>query len=364
MICIKQIKMRDEHGQVTMTKIDAINKLNEWKESIRLQDSAIKSVTFLNNALEIIYVDQPKEESKYPDQIYSTGRGMVKNNGLIFSVEAFGAEIKKDGNPLELHAPYSRYVLTLLDRTPKVKKEYKKAIIKPKANIPMEEIEDIYINTLVAKIIREQYKIGAYKKGSEATSKSLAYATRLQIGNYKGKTPAQILIENPADAAQLQKTADWLLERINTHQNNKTQYDAIIEAIKLCEEGKLSEESVEIGSQITIYEAEMKSIEKDREDNFRFVYSILIQCDISHEAPYQVTIKNCFAPVIEKEDKTLEVVMEKAIEKEESSIHMTDKEWHTCLRKMYRTADMFEDLTKESIFRRAQNASYFKSNKK
>lgn len=351
MIEIKHFPMKQE-GKVT-TKTEAIMQLNKWKESLQLPDSSIKDITFTSNALEVIYVEKEKEECRYSNQIYSTGRGADKEDRLTFSVEALGAEIEKGENPLEMHAPYSRYVLTL------IQKNGNKGTITPNGNIPLTEIEDIYMNTMVADTIRAQYKIGVYQNNQmESTTKSIAYTTRFQIGNFKGKTPAQVILESPNNIPSLKNTAEWLKERIDNHASNKKQYEAVVEAISLYERNALIQNQVEISTLIPVYEAKIKAIDRKREDKKRFVYSISIMCNIAHDAPYEIVISNCFAPVHVKDNGAIQVIMEGATNKIESSIKLTALEWHTCIRKMRRYADMFEDSIVGSIFRRSSNASF------
>lgn len=360
MIKIKQIIMKNEN-RVLLNKVEAIKELNKWKDSISLSDENIKSIMFTTNALEIIYMDTPEEEILYPNQCESVGRGKVAGKGQILSIEAQLAEAKNGTSPLEMHANYSRFVCTLIDRSPDVKQNYNKDVIYPMANIPADEVEIIRSKTNSMVMMKILYESGTtiFAKEIDSQCNGPAYTQKLMVGNFRGKTPAQILAENPSAVNDLEKTAEWLKDRISSHAGNKAQYEAIIDGVKLIKNGLLNVESTGTKTFFTIHQSDFKPLmSHTRKDGKTLVYAISINCDISKYIPYSVSIENYYAPVKKAADSTLNVVTQQAIDRVKSTMNLTEKEWLNMVRRMERSLNMFEDIQANNAFRRAQNASY------
>jgi len=218
------------------------------------------------------------------------------------------------------------------------------------ANIPLDDLFDIIENTRYANDAVLSSKAGKQNTACENSNDLKAY-TVLTMGNYKGKSPAQLLLEagNPqAMEDELLAHAAFLEKNLERYPGNKSGIDAIFEAIRLYEDGQLKADDTSFNNPgvIEIYTPPTKYWAKkhDEKGNTK-CYSLRITCIPTNKYPYHIELTNFFAPVGHNSNGTTPIYadrMDKA-SKVSATFDLTKPEWNMILGKMvqnYRSAHM------------------------
>lgn len=296
-------------------------------------------------------IDNDKDhEIEYPNQISS-----VVRSKKTLGIDAFLAipDTKNGQSPLELHAGYSRFVMTIIDATSGSAQFVH-------ANIHPDEIELIKEKTKLA-----TEKMFMRKNSWEATSEetlSPAYTVAMTSKEIAKKTPAELLNEDPANRAKLEAARAWLESNLSRYPNNQTQIDAIDDAIALFDTGLLK--SVKSESKIIdIYREDIKIPNSKKLDpkhhNKTFVYSISIVCQLGQDYPFAVNIMNCYATP-KKTSMGIVAEMSSAEATNKFSILLTEKEWNKVITKMEKNVTLFEQMNYKDLYNVAKSKSFFK----
>lgn len=148
-----------------------------------------------------------------------------------------------------------------------------------------------------------------YKNGSLSKDiiyqlkENLAYSAKFISGNLQGKTPAQILIEDPDGLNKLTGQRDYLAKFVDKYPNNKVLIDAIDIAIKLKESGKLSNEKTADNKTMTfdilpeVPKPNMYKTVMVENVEMHPTHSLHISCNVGAEYPINIEIKNYNCPV-------------------------------------------------------------------
>lgn len=271
---------------------------------------------------------------KYPLEVMAA---INKSDGKIktMSIESY-LSIAEDKeyrrgtqDPLKFYEDFSCFHITLIS-----KEGEKKSFARANLNV-----------RVVAKIDRRTQiateKIMEQESSTEKTDTGIspAYTQQIRVGKLKGKTPAQVLLENPQNREQLEGTAQWLKEK-GTHEGNKAQYHAIMEAIGLLERGELSAEACNrMSGQIVIHKADYRPlISTKREDGKIMAYTLQIVCNPSDRMPYEIRVGNFWATY-----NGLEMIAGSICDKTGISIRLTEEEWDDAVESMKRTMRIYEN---------------------
>ncbi len=201
-------------------------------------------------------------------------------------------------NPFEYHAGYSRFTVVL------IRKEEGKGKTIVTANIPAKDDADRIIartkacENILAMAEYNKPAAVAETTSDEVAKTSPAYTVTMTTGSMKGKTPAQVLIEDPANRKKLIEQYKFLQEKITQYPKNQLQLDAIKDAVKLFDAGNLNAsaagETESSGERsITVYEAKFKPLRSTLDDKGTvLVYSVTIRCTPGRNYPYEFIVKN------------------------------------------------------------------------
>ena len=273
----------------------------------------------------------------YPKQAASAAR---KTKRLVFDAELTKADPNDPSSAnsmiLDVFSPFSRFTAAIIDTEGQ-------APVICRANIPVDDIE----------FIAEKMKIAGQKicdcgstAATEPTQARPGSTVRLMGNKFGGKTPAELLIENPSNADALRQQQRWLNERSTDPkwgQRNKTQADAIEDALKAFEAGELAASgTVAQRPIITVYKEGPKYLRTKNEKGDNLVYSIEIICDPGMEYPYSVTISNCWAPVMKQQSGATIIAMDKASDHKRRVMKLTEKEMVIAVSKMRETRREFK----------------------
>lgn len=282
------------------------------------------------------------QDIKYPKQVASllqSKNGEKKTLGINSELTSPKVENEKEKSmPLEMYASgLSRFVFTLIKKTDK-NKEY------VMANVPADEGYYIYEKTLLS-----MQEILASKRTviSEKDTLSPAYTERFSMGNFKGKTPAEVLLESAGNKEGLIKQGEFLNKNADKFPANKKMIAAIKDALNLLKNEKLENKSAPAPSNvITLYNEPMKPLLSNKNEKGNYlVYGIKILCDTSRNLPFSIEIMNCYAPVVKTDEGTLNPKMKEAEDIKKISMNISEKDWFKTINRVKKTLDNFETIT-------------------
>ena len=300
-------------------------------------------------------------KTSYPWQINSVihkTKASTKTLGMdamLFSPKEED-DVRTPAAPLEMHEGYSVFKGTLI-----VKDGKGTNVVK--FNIPAKAVPYIHKRTSMAidmnmkntelvvpvkKMMRSITSASADEKPEEKTGP--AYTVTIKTGTLKGKTPAQLLLESPANREALRKQQSFLEANVAKYPANQQQIDAIKEALALYDAGALKEVSDADAEGVTdsfgvikIYECAPKNIKPLDEEGRWTIYQVTVSYNPIMSLPFEISVMNCFAPV--DKSKGNEIEMSKAVDKQTQNMRLSEEEWYTMIDSMKATKIMFENLT-------------------
>jgi len=230
-----------------------------------------------------------------------------KSDGKVITLSVHNKldGISADDPPMHEFAPWSRFVVYGIRDGAQVL-----------ANIPATE---------VAYILDQSRKADWLEAMSETDEVTSCYKVTLSGKKYKDRTPAEILLENPAEKEGLTEQYKFLRSNVQKFPRNKIQMDAIAEAINLQNEGKL----VVHKSPVTdIYTEDIKYLKSKTDKEGRvLVYSISIRYTAGQTSPITVAITNCYANLSASSGGQALPDMKNAVGQTSFEIHCPYKEW-------------------------------------
>lgn len=267
-----------------------------------------------------------------------------QNDSKTYSVESHLTLARTaDGqSPLKVyHQTFSLYKHSIVEKDSAVKAVY--------ANTNVKEMEDIFKRTDYA--FAKSMDAECVPPSPVNEELSLAYTVKITSGILKGKTPAEVLLENPNGKEALNNQYKWLKTNLEKYPNNKKQMDAILDASRLFEEHKLKKaEKTEVyHSSIRLYPSIGQPLpkplrRKTREDGKSFIYEMEIFWHIGDKFPIEIVIRNYWAPVNVMEDKTLRIGLKDASDKVEKKMRLTEADWLNHIREIKTDMKSFEYL--------------------
>lgn len=344
-----------------------------------------------------------KYVSKYPKDVYTalTSTKTFSVRGELFTATAFSDEAqKKAGSPYKVYdESFSRFIFTVVEKNGD-KKTY------PAGNISVNEIPEIIERSKNAKMVESLYSSPVYgairdaktsseksaelsngimcglqhifyfikngklkEKKNETAAPALpsgdkAKSVTITLGNFKGKTPYAVLVEDPSKKDALLQHADFLSKNLQKYPKNQEQIDAIKEAVLLLEKGAMNADgkaaadaSVGASDIIQIYAATPRAlIRKADENGFCPVYEISVDWHLGNNFPVEVTVKNYRAPYKKNDNGTINPVRSKAVDIVSNNFRMTSGQWFDCLYKIESHMRRFELLSAKKQFEEAETA--------
>ena len=223
-----------------------------------------------------------------------------------------------------------------------------------KANINFDEIPDIIERTSFARNKVYEYELGgsaaaATLPETNAVGAELAYTTTFTMGPFKGRTPADVVLESPeGNREKLREQYDFLKSNADKYPRNRKIMEAITNAYDLYSAGKLEKkDSMPVpkagGTAFEIYKSGYRPQTRDkREDGKCRIWEMNVQCNIGNRYPIELTISEYFAPVTDVNGR-LNV---QAAATDKSSIqkitaYMAMKDWNCLLSKFQEQKAMF-----------------------
>lgn len=293
----------------------------------------------------------------YPYQVVSIKQeknGVKKTLGVDAQLSSPNYDNEREHNmPLEMHSGYSRFVMTL------IQKEEKRTIF-PKANIPADDAAFIFEKTKVALQCIANAKT-MVQTGENSAPLSDAYTEKFTMGIFKGKSPAEVLLENPGNKQALIDQGVFLSKNAEKFPANKKKMAAIKDALNLLKTGKLEkvEAPAAASSVIEIYNEQMKSLISTKDEDGRcLVYGIKMVCDTSRNLPFAITINNCRTTVVVAKNGTMQPKMKEAVDVQNITMNLSEKDFYKVVFRMMATLKNFEEGTFAVQMKQATSADF------
>lgn len=228
-------------------------------------------------------------------------------------------------------------------------------------NIPIEALPGMRARTDIA--VREQYQPKAPVEKPAASgidTNSIAFTRKFMAGPLKGKSPAQVRIEDPNEKEVLINQYNWLKNNLGTYPKNKELMDAIAEASKMKLEDLKSVGAASASSfAIDILDIGCRPLtRKTRDDGKCFIYEGKVTWDTSMNYNVTVTIKNYYADVIKNQNGTLNVNLSTKDTSTEvvKEFKMSADEWLYALHEMEEASASFKVCHFNEGYRLAEEA--------
>ncbi len=231
----------------------------------------------------------------------------------------------------------------------------------PYCNIPIESLAGMRTRTNLAAEAHFAPKTIAPQEDLGVDTSSIAFTRKFICGDLKGKSPAEVLIENPEGGKKiLNEQYLWLTNNLEKYPKNAELIDAIMVASRL-DLSSVKPIASAPGNTFEILDIGCRPlIRKKRESDGKcFVYECKIIWDCSRKYPVSCTIKNYYADVKQTETGTLNVNLSSKdtnaeVEKEFS---MTADEWLYALGEMESARDCFKMAHFLESYNMAENAA-------
>jgi len=285
---------------------------------------------------------------KYPSDIF-----VSQTSKRTFSMSAYLVRrAPEDDSPMKVFDDnFSRIVFTIISNGEG----------SVRANVKPGEFTGIVERSRVALAMQmeQDCKPAASSGTSGMDTSSLAFTQRFAYGEFKGKSPVDVLVENPGQKGKdiLNSQYAWLMARIAQYPANHKMIDAICEAAKL-DLSKLSENVATSGLKpAVIYQSGSRPLfRKKREDGFSPVHECDVIWDFSKKYPVGVSVRTYWAPVVQNNDGTLNVLASKKVEEKRYDFHMVPDQWLEAVRKAEAVLGTFERMNLPSAIKMAEDA--------
>ena len=188
---------------------------------------------------------------------------------------------------------------------------------------------------------------------AEEEPKDIAYSVCFKSGNLKGKTPAQVLLDDPAGGrSTLQSQRDFLSKNVSKYPANQEVIDAIDAAVSLSNAGKLSADKVTASSipatGYVLHDADFLC-HVDTTKQLQDISHLKISWEFGQNYPVCIFIENYQAKVSVGTDGK-QNVDSNHINIKQMKMKITSDEWLNCLSRMKSCMRNFEMLHAREAF--------------
>lgn len=244
------------------------------------------------------------------------------------------------------HETFSRFRVVLINA------ENKSAV----ANIPVNDLPGIFEAVRMKNFMRYMPRPAVKGENGGEPSTGPAYTVRIASGSLRGRTPAELLMENPEkNKPLLENQAHWLEQNLKQYPRNQVQIDAIKEALELYQNGKLKKDAAApVADSNTIYKTGMRPlVRRKRDDGKSFVYEIEITWREGMPKPVEIEIRNYYAPVVTRENGMLNVLAKEKDSEIRNIFSLSVEDWFWFEHMAEAQIRTFEDLHAPEAYKAA-----------
>lgn len=282
---------------------------------------------------------------KYARQIYSVKRKTTdENKNEIKKTLAVDMHLflrgEEDDCPMEMHAGYSRFVITLMNVY-----GFKKTIVK--SNFSVNDVRFLSQKTKWCNNILwdHMYLSNIPQTTSNMDMSSPAYTCKIAGKLCAQKTPAEILMaEGEEGKEKLKRHVQWLQENGNPKyaKMNNSQIEAINEGIRLFDEKKLNATVLKTAApHFNLLDTGRRYFRNEKKGDLFHTYQLKVDFDAGLNYPYSITIQNNWNSVIFQDDGTCRIGSENE-DAQTISLRLSAAEWTGLVEAMHVRLDQFE----------------------
>lgn len=277
---------------------------------------------------------------------------VIKRRDKTLVCEGYLDIVPCDKPPMEMQAAWSRFKVTILDKT----NNNKNVVF---ANIPTRDAGYIKHRFGVVCTANE-ICVNAVSTANNASSNAVssAFTSRFTMGKLKGKSPAQVILEGNVNEVKQQIT--FLAQNLQKFPKNQTLIDACNEALFYYEEGTLQARMEEFNQQGNanafegekiIYSKEYKFLGNKRKQNGKcFVYSVKFSADFTNKYPFKAYIQNCYCNVMTTSNGGANVVGNSAEDILNAEFSMSEEEFFSLVDKMENLTHLYDIANTQMLF--------------
>ena len=286
---------------------------------------------------------------KYPSQMCS-----FKRKNVVFAVDCHLDRPDEDDPPLEMHAGWSRYSMSIIDT-------HTENTYVLSANIPYSEAVVVAHKILAVcddyLLTRDKAAAAVSDTAQDTGSTSAAaFAVTFKAGSLKGKTPGEVVL-NENGTKTVEGQIAFLQTNLKKFPDNQKVIDACNAAIEAFKSGTLSEGASvpKVQSLKWVHRTPIKFLEKKKnKDGKCFVYAYTITCDYEKtDYPWHIGIVNGYADITHKENGSVNISSQVA-ERSESSINLSNDEAIYLARRMEMTMMEFETVEFRNLYKEVE----------
>lgn len=232
-----------------------------------------------------------KSSTKYT-RLHECWTAVHNNQTMALEYHPSGTAPTDDIPAFFLHNQFSRFVLCLIDNSGNERKIMR-------VNIRACEVADLIESYWLAKQAKFNWKMSGAKETTGTPSLSPAYTVRIRAGDMKGKTPADVLLEDPSKKGELLRHKSWLTSFLSKYPQNQEVISAIDAAIDLLEEGELTpvEMTTSTSTTIDVWREDFK-VMSNGSGSTRTNAKVHITCDFSSNNPWSFRLENSEHPLV------------------------------------------------------------------
>lgn len=265
------------------------------------------------------------------------------------------ADIENEEEPLTLHSKrFSRFSFLIINQD-------KKAAT---SNMNVKEMFG-FLNK--CRFVMEQELLLRMNQ-TEKEELPLAYTVTISSGALKGRTPADVLLNDGEEGKKLLNNQYiFLKNNLQKYPKNKVQMDAITNASTLLKEGKLDAEmATSTGpKKFSLYESGLRPlVSRKNKNGLTFVYEMSIDWLFGEKRPFMINIINYYAPVIKKDDGMLNVKVKQRDDStmRNNTVNLTFEDWSYVQHMIETDIERFESAIYWN--KRKESDRYFFENRK
>lgn len=238
---------------------------------------------------------------------------------------------------MTMHSPFSRFILTLIDNSGNERKIMK-------GNIRAEEVPFLLRQYDFAVHGKHDFLANKDERGDDASDPmDTAFKVRLRAGAMKGRTPAEILLEDPTKEGELTRHRKWLEDHLGTYPGNQEVIDAIDNALYLQSVGELdSKVATSFPKDFMIIYKEDYKYMTGASPSTKTSAKIEIGCEYQEEYPWKITLENSEVP-FQNDNGNMVLLRDQAKDQRKGTIHLSDKEMEYLIYKIGALLSQFEN---------------------
>ena len=277
---------------------------------------------------------------------------------------------------LATFAPYSVYLMTILEERESVE-----------ANMTLDDFYELKAKTASANDIIFRTQIGMVEAPSHPEAEviqettmgepNIAFTTVLSMGEFKGKTPGDVILsapDKPAAVEALKKHAEFCGRNLSKYPGNQKFIDAVNAAAELYELDLLEDEkkiaqpaqlkaaerpvTAEFDLHTPVDKYYAKKVQKMEGEDFNKCYRYRISVKPGNNYPYHIEITNYWAPISRSQSGLTPIMTAKKRNEVKKTFDLTMAQWTGLIERLSMNTESCHTLFYPTMRQKDESYSY------